>query len=243
MGLYDLPALFKYIKKESSVGKLTYIAHSQGCAQVLALCSLKKETCEENLNGIVALGPAAFVGNAKSGVVYFFAKARIDKALELLRFTEILSSPESANPFTSWVCKTFKVICNGVLDLIGDDDPQDNNQERIKVWYSHYPSGASLKSFRHFADNLREKRFMDYATQVDYPLENVSVPISIHVGEGDLLADVEDVRILKSKLRPEIVTFYKEYPNMGHMTFFMTKGLDSYIGDVVARVGEYSSSK
>lgn len=234
MGLYDVPSIVDYIKASAKVDRITYVGHSQGCAQFFALCSLQPQFCKESFTGMIALGPAVFVTNIKSGIVYSLARLHLDQGLDKLGFNEIFTTGE-LDKFGKYLCYYFRILCNGVLDLISDADPLDNNQDRMLVYYSHFPSGASVKSFVHYAENIRRKTFAELKTENEYPLQNVDVDVSIFVGQNDLMANTEDVRNLKSILGDK-VSYYKEYEHMGHMTFFMTKGQEGYIEDVVKQV-------
>ena len=65
MGIYDDVANIKMIKKETGVGKVTYIGYSQGTIQMLyALAKMEETFFVDNLNQFVALAPCTLSGSS-----------------------------------------------------------------------------------------------------------------------------------------------------------------------------------
>jgi len=104
------------------------------------------------------------------------------------------------------VCALLPELCNLALSLISDDHPYVNSLERMPVYMSHYPSGASLRSLIHYGQILNDDQFQRYdfgevRDKKEYhrnkpPVIDVSkissVPIAMFVGKYDLLADATD---------------------------------------------------
>ncbi len=161
MGLLDLPAMLNYILQKTNKEKLTYIGHSQGCSQFFALCSLNPEFCEQRIKGMLALGPAIYLDNGTANILTISAKFKLDAILESLGFHNILESPEKVNVFTRLICNNFTFLCKFADSIIADENPLDNNQDRIKVFFAHYPSGMSTRSIHHFGEIIRTKKFVN----------------------------------------------------------------------------------
>lgn len=72
IGEYDLPAFIDYILGVNNQKSLFYVGHSQGTSSFFALTSEKPEY-NEKVRFAVALGPAAYLGHAKSLIIRSFA--------------------------------------------------------------------------------------------------------------------------------------------------------------------------
>ena len=73
----------------------------------------------------------------------------------------------------------------------------------------HFPSGSSTKNFRHFAQFTCKEKFrqFDYGEKGNmahygqpeppaYDLSAITLPVHLHVGRYDKLADLQDNRLL-----------------------------------------------
>ena len=243
MGLLDLPAMLDYILNLTKKEKLTYIGHSQGCAQFFALCSLQPDFCEKRIKGMLAFGPAIYLDNGTANILTIAAKFKFDSFLNEIGIKNLLESPEKVNVFTRLICNNFTSLCKIVDSLIADENPLDNNQDRIKVFFSHYPSGMSTRSIHHFGEIIRTKKFVNIRSDnnEEYPINNINVPLYLFVGNDDRLADSMDCRRARDALNKNFVKFYKEYDGMGHMSFFMTNGKPTFIKDALDMVKDIES--
>ena len=141
-------------------------------------------------------------------------------------------------------------ICNVFIRFISDADTSVNNRDRVGVYLSHYPAGSSLKSFEHFAQLVKSKKFQkfDYGeegnmieygqkTAPEYDLTKIKgTKIVQIVGTVDELADPEDNKWLNEQLGDNVV-FYKEY-KLGHLSFAIAKDT-TYLDDVIEQLNKY----
>lgn len=238
MGLHDLKSTISFIIEKTKHDKITYIGHSQGCSQFFALCSLQPEFCRGYVKAIVALAPATFLDNGSSNILTAMAHSRLDIILSKLGFNVILESQEGVNKFDKLVCELIPSLCNLFDQLIADMNVKDNNQDRLGVFYAHFPSGVGIKTISQFGKIIRQKRFMRLDNDEDYPVDKINVPMYLFIGKNDRLADVTDSRRFKALLNPEFVKLYEEYDDMGHLTFLMTNGKNSFTQDVLNTVDE-----
>jgi len=236
MGIYDLPAVIDYIKVKTGK-KVTYIGHSQGSTQVFLGMSLMPEYFKESLTGVIALGPAASLANMGSTFLKFVAKTKFDVLLYYAGVNEFVPSRSIVNKFYSWVCDTFHLVCNSLLEMLADSNAQDDDQETFPVFMGHFPSGTSVKDLTHFAQNVRSKVFAQYDygatknmqlynqnTAPEYDLSKIQNKVCLFVGKDDILATPTDSRILNQTLtKAGMSHWYNEYDNMGHITFFLPK--------------------
>lgn len=238
MGLNDDPVVIKYILEHNKKhSKIIYVGHSQGCNQFNVMCSLMPEFCKKNIKGMIALGPAILIDNNNAFELKLALKLGLINVFKLLRTREIFPMRDSIA--TKIICHTFVFLCNKSIQYLSDADPvNDNNQKRINVYYSHYPSGTSLKTLNHFKKLIDKKKFVELDSDKEYPIENINVPMYIHVGKHDLLVTPKDARRYVDSLNKEYVKFYHEYDHIGHLTFFMIDGQDNYVVDVLDNIND-----
>ena len=233
MGIYDIPAVLDFIKKQTGVNKITYIGHSQGTTQMFAGLSRKLDYYKSVLNGFIALGPVTNLKNIGSSFLKVVAKTNLDALFKIIGINELLDSNKSVEKLQLVICKNVGILCTGLLSLIADANVTDDDMDRFLVFVGHFPSGTSLQSLIHYADNIRNGWFVEYLNKAPYKLEEIrGIPIGMFVGKDDMLATVADNRILKDILDKDTLKFYKEYDNMGHATFFLSK-TNSHIEDLI----------
>lgn len=244
MGTLDLPAMIDFILNETGRKKISYIGHSQGTAQLFAALTLDNEYFSQRLNGFFAFGPVTNLQSIGSTFLKIVADTRIDILLGTLGlFNDFLPTSKALTAFENFTCGRIHILCEGILRLIADSNPFDDDQTRFIVFIDHYPSGASLQTIHHFADNIRSNRFgpLDHNLPA-YALENIKdLPIHLYVGSDDLLATVADNRILKDILdKSGILKFYKEYKNTGHLSFFLSIE-NEHVNDMLPVLDEINS--
>jgi pimeloyl-ACP methyl ester carboxylesterase len=232
MGLYDIPAMINFIKKITGVEKVTYIGHSQGTSQMFAAMSLKPDYYKANLNGFIALGPVTFMKNIGATFMKTAADYNLDSIFEFLRINELLTSTATLEQIQLILCKNVGIVCTGLLNMLADSNINDDDMDRFLVFVGHFPSGSSSRSLKHFASNVRNGLFADPTGQA-YPVTSIKdIPIGLFVGNDDKLATVADNRELKDILNSNgTLKFYKEYEDMGHSTFFLSK-TNKYVEDL-----------
>lgn len=241
MGIYDLPAMIDLIKIKSGVKKLTYIGHSQGTTQLFVGFSEMPEYFNNNLNGFIGLGPITKLNNIKSTFLKAVADYGLDNLFNLFEINEVFPSPSSVNKIGSIICENFYILCSGLLQMLSDNNINNDDRERFLVFVSHFPSGASLKTLNHFSLIYKQKEFinMKQKTKYDYS-SKIDIPISLFLGKEDKLSTPEDAREIRNNfLKKGNLHFYKEYENMGHATFFLTKTKE-YILDVLTCLEDYN---
>ena len=243
--MYDLPAMIDHIKMHTKVEKITYFGHSQGNIQIFAAMSIIPEYFQANLNGIISLGPVSNLANIGSTFFSLLANSKLDYILSYLGINEFLPNLNAVNEIKSLLCNKLHIICDGVLELIMDANAADDDPDKIDVFHGHFPSGTSLRDVMHFSQLVRSKKFaqFDYGTvqnmvnygqneAPEYDLSKIMNKVCLFIGKNDRLATIADNRILRDKLISiEKLVFYKEYDNMGHLTFFVPKDF-SYNEDI-----------
>lgn len=241
MGTKDLPAMIDFILNATGREKISYIGHSQGNAQLFAALTLKSDYFTQRLNAFLAFGPVSNLANLNSTFLKTVASTKVDDLLTSMNiFNEFLPNRKSVEILEKFTCSHLGIFCKGLLALIADANPWDDEMSRFLVFLSKFPSGSSLQSVHHFADSVRNKRF----SQLDstpYNLGNIKdIPISMFVGNDDLLATVADNRVLKDALEKNgALHFYKEYENMGHLTFFISR-TNEHVFDAISILEKFN---
>lgn len=247
MGLYDVPAMIKFIQNETQtekgeLKKITYIGHSQGTCQFFAGMTLLPEFYEKNINGMIALGPVSKLLNVESTLINILVDYGIDKLMDKAGFQEVLPNKNALINFDKLICRYLPLICDKILEAFADDSTDDDDRERFQVFISHFPSGASYKSVSHFDQSIKNKNFATYGDMIPYDLTKPkNIKISLLVGGEDELATTKDNRLFKDILnKNDLLDFYKEYELSGHLSFFISKSND-FMVDLIKKVKEYSS--
>lgn len=240
MGMKDVPAMTDYILGLTKKEKLTYIGHSRGCAQFFVLCSLNPNYCKEKFNGFVALAPAVFIGKTKSGL----SKTGLTMLAGMMNFFKMgnkgmfddQSKTALIGKMVNFNGTNFPGGQEFSLRFISDTKKSKNNSERMAVYFSKYPNPSSTKDIKLFDKMFKTDEFKNYEDEnnvQDYPLKSFNVKTYIKVGKEDMLVPPEGGQKLRSSLNDNIIMEYKEYDNMGHISFFMHDGSSTYLQDVI----------
>lgn len=240
MATHDLPAIIEFVLQSTGRTNLTYVGHSQGTTQMFAALSLNNDYYKQKLNGFIAFGPVTNLAGIKSSFLQILAKYRLDDLFAFLKFKEMFANTNFVAKFQKIVCTKFGILCNKLLDLISEVDIDADDMDRFLVFISHFPSGTSIRTIQHFADNIRNKRFANYDTKEPYNLENIKdIPIGLFVGGSDRLSTEDDNLNLKVFLdKNNCVKHYKVYPKVGHITFFISKE-NSHLKDALATMDTF----
>lgn len=241
MGVYDLPAMIDLIKHKSEVTKITYIGHSQGTTQLFAGFSELPDYFNSNLNGFIGLGPITKLNHIKSSFLKVFGDYGLDNFFNILDITEVFPSPSSVNKLGAVICDNLYILCSGLLKVLSDNNMNNDDKNRFLVFVSHFPSGTSLKSLNHYSLIYKEKEFINFKTKRKYDYySKIDIPVSLLVGKEDKLSTPENAREIRNNFwKNGNLHFYKEYDNMGHATFFLTKTKE-YINDVVRCLEDFN---
>ena len=238
IGRYDIPATIDFITSKINVAKITYIGHSEGTTQMFSGMANNIAYYNSKLNGFVALGPITNLKYTTSWLLQMAIKVHLDTLVKFLGVNEILRGPEYTDPILGYFCQWFSFACDGVLSLIADSNPQDDDPEKLVHYLSHFPSGTSTKTLQHFAQLNRKGEFIkfDYgkeenikkygqATPPVYDIRLIKeIPICMLFGSDDHLSDQKDNTWAKEILEKNNVLYkFREYEKVGHLTYFIPK--------------------
>ena len=80
MGIYDLPAAFKYINRVTN-RKIHYIGHSQGTLSMFIALSLEVKAVSDNMMSFHAFGPVAYLKHQSSKLLNDASKINLPDIL------------------------------------------------------------------------------------------------------------------------------------------------------------------
>ncbi|XP_074041307.1 lysosomal acid lipase/cholesteryl ester hydrolase [Leptinotarsa decemlineata] len=216
LGVYDLSALSKFVKKTTG-RKALYVGYSTGSTASYVYASHSPREAKENLQGIISFSPAAYVKDMKSlfryllplvpfirPLVYQFGHGGLFPDLKLLR------AFCTGNSFLMILCETTKV------PFFGDNYPQ------LDPTYLPFVGGVNHDTFavelaNNLADIQKYDKFManDYgrdenlkkygeSTPPIFKLSNIQVPVVLFWGENDWVATKPNVDRLYSELSENV---------------------------------------
>jgi pimeloyl-ACP methyl ester carboxylesterase len=243
MGTLDLPAMIEFILNKTETNKISYIGHSQGSAQFFAAASLNPEYFSERLNAMCALGPVTTLDNISSKLSKKFVLYNFDSYIEKSGLINEIPRSNYVSDYLKITClKYAPIIILKILKITSEANPNVIDRFSLKVFLSNFPSGTSIMSVTHFGDIIRKNKFGFYRSKpLNYELKNIkNIPIGLFIGKDDLLATVKDNRILKNVFEESgVLTFYKEYENMGHLTFLTGKTHD-HLEDLIPLLEKFN---
>ncbi|XP_316926.5 lipase 3 [Anopheles gambiae] len=220
MGLYDLPAMVDYIRINSSSDTLHYIGHSQGGAVFLVMASMRP-LYNRKFASVHLMAPAAYIHRATSPVFQFTTRveeletiAKMTRTYEIVGRgagspVELLHAGHKMGLIPTDLVLTNVWYFTGVHDSI--------NRSIVGDILANTPAGCSLYQLLHFGRNHLAKSFQQYdygpggnvrrygaRVPPEYPLANVTAPISLYYSEADNFVPAEDVEDLADSL-PNVV--------------------------------------
>lgn len=210
MSKYDLTAMIDYILETTNQTQLYYVSHSQG---TLIKFINSNPIYSNKIKLFIALGPVATV--AYMNATLFNNLASIGEATNQNVWFNIFGRKSFASSKFDIVLHTICTLNNTKCGR-----SQNLNRTRMNVYFSHFPSGTSMKNMVHFAQMIMSKnvQMFDYGkignvihynqtTAPVYDLKKMTIPTAIYYGELDRLADPTDVEYIRNNL-PHIVDDY-----------------------------------
>lgn len=138
-------------------------------------------------------------------------------------------------------------LCKDLMKMLTPKDPTIDNFERMHVYSSNLPAGASIYNLFHYGQNMHmnQNGFQrwDFGSNFEnhkaygqrrppqYNLGLLDFPIAIFSGDLDTLADPKDVKWTASQLQKNLV-FNHEY-HADHNTFMIGKDMSYFTREVM----------
>ncbi|XP_012285753.1 lipase 3 isoform X2 [Orussus abietinus] len=235
MGVYDLPAVIRYIAERKKDNKLFYIGHSMGTTMFYVMASERPEITK-GIQVMLSLAPVAFMTHVRSPIrlIAPFAKD-IEIVTELLGANEFLPQNTFLRVLAKYVCDKVnweKELCANIFFIFSGFDQAEFNDTLIPVILGHSPAGTSTRTVVHYAQEIQSgefrqfdygsstnKRVYNNTTPPSYDLTKINVPVAIYYADNDWLASVNDVLRFYTKLPIKAGKYRVPYPKFSHLDF------------------------
>ena len=230
---YDLPAMVDYILKKTDQKQLYYVGHSQGTIMGFAGFS-ENLKLQSKIKMYFALAPItrmitvskdyknlAWWGNTIQRVCNWFGKY------------EVMPASSQQKHFMAFLCKWVPFACKYFSNILNSQIGTSSkfyNATRAPVYFTHMPSGTSLKNLMQYFQNINAGRFQkyDYGKQEnmrrynapippEYNVTRINIPTVLVSGTIDGLATTKDVAWTKQQL-PNVVD-HIEIEGYNHVDF------------------------
>ncbi|XP_054155983.1 lipase member M-like [Oppia nitens] len=218
---YDLPAMIEYIKKQTKKDQIGYIGHSQGNYMMFSLLATQPHYTN-TIKPFIAISPVSYLGNSTSPLYKI-----IHYVYSLLRKSEssILLADRPLKLFAKLCDTTYwaQVVCYRLYYLFLGFQRSQWNMTRTGVYISNIPSGGSSWNAAHLYQVWRSNRPERYdhwdsrdnerrynsSVPLAYSMEAIdSIDIAFIYAANDWLNHVDDVRLLKDRLKVKLLDDY-----------------------------------
>lgn len=246
MGLYDLPANYKYVLAATGVEKLTYIGHSMGTSQFFAaaLDPTTRDLVNAHTEKFIALAPIVYMNYGGSLAIKFLAPIKdiLKFAGDTIGMYDFFPSPCLNEPgwakLVTWACNTLSLLCDNVIPGINIDQTVDNVLDNGPDLITHYPAGTSLKCLIKYAQAIDmgdKEKFVKFnygyfgniskygSSKVpEWDITLFKIDTALVGATRDEFGSEQDVANLSSNL-PVASTRTYVMPNWDHVTFLFAR--------------------
>ncbi|CDW73802.1 ab-hydrolase associated lipase region family protein [Stylonychia lemnae] len=256
MGDYDIPAALDYIRLLTKQDKVAYIGHSQGTAQMFYGLATNQDYFADRVSIFIALAPVTTISGKESIFLEMFRSnvESLMKISKVLKIYDIFQPNQLTTGSSQLICGYIPDFCK-LGSLIADENLDLNEGKRAGVFFSHFPSGTSIRSLEHFSQIKSSGRFQTfdfgparniqrYGTEKPYeiPIQDIKkVPVAMFVGSLDLLSSQQDGEKTLEKMKNDVV-FYQVY-KLGHLGFMIAKDMSYFTRDVLSVLENHHSAK
>ena len=82
--------------------------------------------------------------------------------IDVLKLYNLILPNWIESELTAIFCEHFLEVCEGVIELVADEDPSVDNFARIKTFMTHFPAGAGYRNTVHYAQSMSSGTFARY---------------------------------------------------------------------------------
>ncbi|XP_015280083.1 PREDICTED: lipase member M-like [Gekko japonicus] len=235
IGIYDIPAVMKFILKKTKQEALYYISHSQGSAAGMIAFSLMPELAKK-VKLLMFFSPVYTLAGT-SGPSELFLLLPDEFKRIICGKKEFCLISRKMRLLNAELCK-YEIIdklCVHTLSIIVGWNEKNLNMSRIDVYAGAFPEYSSVKTVVHLAQMAKsgEFKYFDYGdrnkavynmtTPPFYTIEDMTVPTAVWSAGRDKIITVKDVKLLLPRITH--LTFYRNIPDWNHVDYIL--GLDA----------------
>jgi len=213
MAYFDIPATITYVSSKTGGKKLSWVAHSQGCA--ISFAAFAKPGYSALIERFMALAPVTYLKTQSSPLMKLMVGAHLDTVLGLKAMKFVPSGP-ALSSMLGVACKLAPGACDGVASGLFGCTGENLVPARTGVYFAHFPDGTSTQNIVHWIRNARSGVFANMQG-AEYDLSAYAVPTLIYHGTKDMLADPTDVQLLAGKLGANLKA--RKTNSFSHMDF------------------------
>ncbi|KAK9510804.1 hypothetical protein O3M35_005511 [Rhynocoris fuscipes] len=222
-GYYDTPAVIDHTISLTNHSKIIFVGHSMGSTDYAVMASLRPEY-NDKVKLAIFLGPTWITPQIKE-LSSPFARFIFNGFELFYQFAmrtsiyEILPKENSVIETLEKCCKPSSKLQTACLwsyrQLVGEDANSINETEFLEM-ATHWPSGASLKTYHHM-NQIFKLGFVQYdygekenliryknVTPPAYPLHKVTSPVAIYWGNTDPFLNERTIKEIEQQF-PNIV--------------------------------------
>ena len=136
------------------------------------------------------------------------------------------------------ICVNDQKLCVNLFLGGADANTENDNIDNVVVMAGHDPAGTSVQNMNYWSQLYLSYKFEMYnygkeenlkrynsTTPPLYHLADINVPVYLHAGNYDKLADPTDVEKMYTELTGSPKVVYNKYP-YGHMTFLQASNTE-----------------
>ncbi|XP_054291054.1 lipase 1-like [Macrosteles quadrilineatus] len=252
MGTYDLPAVIDHILNVTGHRQIYYVGHSMGTTMFFVLCS-KRPEYNGKVKYMAAMAPVAYMLHTTSPIRYL---SRFAHSFEIIYdyfgHGQFLPRNQFVDDILKAACEMFEFeekICENWLFVICGHDPAQFEKKLLPLILGHNPAGTSTKTLVHYAQEIKSGKFQqfDYGSSKNlvkynttdppqYNLSLVTVPISLHCGDNDLLANLLDVQELFKGLAQPVGMYLVNFKGWNHLDFLWGRDAPTLVYDQIDKL-------
>jgi pimeloyl-ACP methyl ester carboxylesterase len=254
MAEFDVPSFYSAVLDITSVETLTLIAHSQGATQSFAALSMYPDLQSKTAR-FIALAPVLFMNRfpENPNIFTYLSYLKLPQLADALNIYALDHVNSGQNPIFHFlidlVCVKTSFLCKWILSLSTEKFPENIDFEQMPKFLSFNPSGASVKSFKHFVQLIfaKDPKFQkyDYGKEENlrrynsefppqYDISKIKTKVALFYGEGDNLCTLENIAFINSA-KKDCYNYYMDL--WGHVDYtwgkdksrFFTRLLDAIV--------------
>ena len=197
----DYKANIEFVRGQTGQSKIAVMGHSQGTSSMFSGLSTQNDWFKQRVSIFIALGSVSRLDHIPN----LFLRLTMQfpfaiKALKLLNINELLPNNFITRTTFTLLCGTAPTICKYAFKILADADPSVDSTEWARIYYGHYPGGASTKCIEHYSQMFNAKKFQNfdygeeenkrrYGTKPphEFNLKNINIPVAKFTGTTDVL--------------------------------------------------------